>query len=184
MRKSPTKHIVKTHNRKNGKTHVKSYLRGHGTKTTIHLSKPTLNKPKGYTVTLIYSDKTREKQEVIATSYTRAIDETFENKHDPRLPIEISVVDPSIGEIIHWAGEHAKKYGEIATKKAYQTTKTIAKAGATMAMDEAKRQYSDYRAKRLIDQAYSPNRSTRTLARVKLQKDFPEVWKTMDISRS
>lgn len=31
MRKSPQKHIVKTHNRKNGKTHVKSYTRGQGT---------------------------------------------------------------------------------------------------------------------------------------------------------
>jgi len=175
MRKTPQKHIVKSHNRKNGKTRVKSYIRGRSIKTITNLSRPTIKKPKGYTITLTYSNKTKDKetQKVIATSYTRAIDEAFENKHDPRLPIEISVIDPSLGEIIHWAGEHAKKYGEIAIKK----------AGAIV-VDEAKKQYSDHKARQLIEQSYSNNRGIRILARAKLRQEYPHVWRTMDISRT
>ena len=183
-RKSPTVHRVKPHTR--GGKKVSTYIRGTRHLNPLHLSNPVLNKPKGYTVTLVYSNKLfdHEKQEVIATSYTRAIDEAFENKHDPRTPIEISVIDPSLGEIIHWAGEHAKKYGEIAGKKTFEYGKKAAIAGTNYAMTKAKEIASDYQAKRLIEQSYSPNRGTRTLARTKLQRDYPEVWRTMDISRS
>ena len=183
-RKTPIKHQVKSYTRK-GKT-VHTHLRGHGKHTSNHskLSTPTLNKPKGYVITLIFDDKTREEQQVIATSYTRAIDEAFENKHDSRIPIEINVVDPSIGQIIHWAGDHARKYGEIAAKKSFEYGKRAAQTGVTMAKDQAKKQLSDYRAKQLIDKSYSPNRGTRTLARAELQRDYPHIWRTMDLSRS
>jgi len=50
MRKSPIKHNVKSYTRK-GKR-VTGYTRGSGTKTTKHLSKPSINIPKGYTVKL------------------------------------------------------------------------------------------------------------------------------------
>jgi len=170
-RKSPIKHKVSSHIR-NGKR-VKSYNRGSGAKITRKLSKPTLGKPKGYTVKLRYSKKPRDLEtvKVIATSYKRAIDEAFEEKIDKRLPIEIVVIDPSIGEIIHWAGSRALKYGKVVAKKT-----------GHMAKEKLKSEYSDYKIRQLIDQAYSPNRAIKTLARYKLQTQHPKVWDVMDIS--
>ena len=111
------------------------------------------------------------------------LDEAFENRHDPRIPIEVIVVDPSIGEIIHWAGEHARKYGEIAAKKSIEYGTKAAAAGASYAISKAKESANDYQTKRLIDQAYSPYHGIRTLARAKLQRDHPEIWRAMDLSR-
>ena len=190
-RKSPSKHVVKSHLRKDGKTHVKSYVRGRGMHMGHHIAKPTLNKPEGYTVTLIYPDKTREKQEVIATTYQHAVDEAFKNKVDVRLPEEIVVTDPSLREVVHWAGTHAQKYGKIAAQKAVE----YGKRGANVAIDISDkgvsnytREYlksgaNDYRATKLIEQAYSPNRGVSVLARSKLQKEYPDVYRTMDFAR-
>lgn len=167
-RKSPRIHRVKSHIRKN--KHVDSYIRG-VKKQNIHLSKPTIAKPKGYAVTLKYSAKPddKEKVDVIAINYHRAIDEAFEEKKDKRMPIEIIVVDPSLGEVIHWAGSHALKYGKLAAQKAYRT----AKSGLY-----------NYETKKLVEQAYSDNRTVRAIARAKLRGKYPEVWDVMDISRT
>jgi hypothetical protein len=182
MRKHPIVHRVKSHTRDGKK--VITYVRGTRHLNPLHLSNPTINKPKGYTVTLIYSDKTREEQQVIATSYTKAIDEAFENKHNPNMPIEINVIDPSLGEIIHWAGDHAKKYGEIVGRKSIEYGKKAVEAGTNYAISKAKEVASDHQAKRLVEQSYSPIQSIRILARSKLQANYPEVWRTMDLSRS
>jgi hypothetical protein len=176
MRKSPIKHQVRSHKRK-GKA-VRSYVRGHGAKTQSHVANPTIkpkNKPKGFTVILTYSKDPKDKEviKVIATSYTRAIDEAFEEKTDKRIPIEIRVIDPSIGEVLRWAGSKALEYGKKAAVAAGHYTK-----------EKLKEQYSDVKIKMLIDQAYSTNRGTRLLARAKLRRDHPEVWNVMDISRS
>ena len=135
MRKSPTKHIVKSHLRKDGKTHVKSYTRGSGSSLgrDLHLANPYINKPEGYSVELIYPDKTPEKIEVIATTYQHAIDEAFKLKTDPRLPEEIIVTDPSLKEVIHWAGAHAQQVGKIAAQKSLEYGKKAAIAGGNYA---------------------------------------------------
>lgn len=197
-RKSPTKHIVKSHLRKNGKTHVKSYVRGSRSNLAhdLHLANPYINKPEGYSVELIYPDKTHEKQEVIATTYQHAIDEAFKLKTDPRLPEEIIVRDPSLKEVIHWAGAHAQKYGAIAAKKAYEYGKKTTIRGANAAIDihreggisnyaknRIQSSANDIRTQHLIEQAYSPNRGTSILARTKLRNEYPEVYSTMDFVR-
>lgn len=180
-RKTPIKHEVKKHLRKS-KTYafgsrnivqVRSYIRGKGQKTVSKLSNPTLTKPKGYTVKFTYPDKTTEEIHVIATNYHRALDEAFEEKTNKNTPIEITVIDPSIGEIIHIVGSKALEYGKKAVTKGWEFAKT-----------EAKRATSDWYAKQLVEQAYSPNVGTRTIARSKLRNDYPEVWNVMDISRS
>lgn len=211
-RKTPRIHRVKTHVRKNKR--VKSYLRGVRKHTT--LSKPTINwkkgkeTPKGYTVTLKYSDTEKEEIKVIATNYHRAIDEAFEEKTDKRIPIEINVVDPSLGEIIHWAGSRALKYGKLAASKALEKAKELhedyttrklleqSQSGSYVEREMAKRklsrleekkqrakaQTSDISVQQLIDQAYSKNKTAKTFARAKLRKEYPHVWDVMDISRT
>lgn len=171
-RKSPIKHKVRSYKRKNKV--VRSYLRGKGQGTVPNLSKPTLHqKPKGYTVTLKYSDTEKEEIKVIATDYHRAIDEAFEEKMDKRMPVEISVIDPLLGEIIHWAGARALKYGKAVINKSYDFVKGQAISAA-----------KDWETKRLIVEAYSENKGKQILARAKLKRDHPEVWDIMDISRS
>ena len=105
MRKSPIKHKVSSFTR-NGKP-VDAYLRGSGTKSVKKLAKPTVgksNKPKGYTIIFTFSKKKGDKEtvKVIASSYMKALDEAFEEKLDERIPVEIVIIDPSIGEILRW----------------------------------------------------------------------------------
>lgn len=169
-RKSPRRHIVRAHKR--GNVYVRSYVRGKGpwvskSKTT----KPVINRkkkaePKGYTVIMKYSDKPDDKEEVkvIATSYQRAIDEAFEERKDSRFPIEVRVIDPSLGEIFKWASKRALELGKKAA--AY-----------------AKEKASEYQVKRLIADAYSQDPVRRAYARAKLRKEHPEIWDVMDISR-
>lgn len=173
-RHTPVRHKVKAHTRK-GKP-VKSFMRGSGSKSTKKVASPTVkakNKPKGYTVKFKYTAKDTEIIKVIAPSYQDALDEGFEEKEDSRTPIEITVIDPSLGEVIHWAGSRAAEYSKKAAKKAAKKGKEYVKS-----------QYSDYKIKRLIDQAYSSNKSTSFLARSKLKRDHPDVWDIMSISRS
>ncbi len=184
MRKSPTKHIVKSHLRQDGKTHVKSYLRGHGTTSQTHMAKPTFNKPEGYTVKLIYPDKTPEKIEVIATTYQHAIDEAFKLKTNPRLPEEIIVTDPSLKEVIHWAGAHAQQVGKIAAQKSLEYGKKAAIAAGHYAKKEIKSYANDARVRTLLGQAYSPDHRVAALARTKLRTEYPDVYNVTDFAQS
>lgn len=173
-RKSPVKHHVKSYSRK-GKI-VRHHIRGNGYKQNVKIANPSVcGKPKGWTVKLKYSNKPRDIEviKVVAIGYKQAIDEAFEEKLDKRLPIEITVIDPSLREVIHWAGATALKYGSIAAKKA-----------ANYAVASAKQSHYDYKVKKLVNEAYSENRAVRALARAKLRKEHPDVWNVMDISRS
>lgn len=172
-RKSPLKHKVNSYTR-NGKK-VTSYVRGKGTKSSKKSANPTPVKPKGYTVTLRYSKKAHDIEvvKVIATSYQRAVDEALEEKVDSRQPIEMEIVDPSIGEIIRWAGSRTLEAGERAVR-----------AGGRYAKSKLRESYDDWEARKLVDQAYSPNKAVRMVARSKLKNKFPLVWDVMDISRS
>lgn len=171
MRKTPIKHLVKTHQR-NGKI-VKSYTRGKGTrfqKVWNTRARPTIKKtPKGYTVNFVFPNNSKETVKVIATDYHRAIDEALEEKTNKATPIEIHVVDPSLGEIINWAGKRAVDYSVKALQKGRELHSQV---------------HYDYETKKLVNEAYSPNRTIRTLARAKLRGKYPEVWDVMDISKS
>jgi hypothetical protein len=46
---------------------------------------------------------------------------------------------------------------------------------------KAKDILSDYNLRNLIDQAYSKNPSTRVLARSKLKREHPDIWKEMEL---
>ena len=207
-RKSPIKHKVSSYTRDGKK--VPSYVRGHGTKTILHLSNPNLlQKPKGYTITLKYSNKVgdHEKVEVIATSYERAVTEAFRDKTDKRLPIEIHVVDPSFGEVARWAGKHAVEFGKAVAKESYHTGKNLYNDTTSIALEHTsqgtglssslakralerrnqqfetrRKQLTDTEVKRLINEAYSRNKTVRTLARAKLRTEHPEVYHVLDIS--
>lgn len=160
-------------------------------------------------MTLIYSNKKgdSEVQKVIATSYTRAVDEAFENKTDKRMPVEISVVDPSIGEIIHWAGANVAKaakrayghskglYNDMKTASLERTASTSSSAFVRSLakqrlerhrekMKRARDQSHDVAVKKLIDDSYSADDKVKLFARAKLRKEHPDVWHVMDISRS
>ena len=176
-RKTPVKHQVKSHTKKGKK--VDPYLRGSGVKTQSRLAKPIVGKlkPKGYTVNFKYSDKKGDAEtvKVISTSYRKALDEAFEEKLDPRLPVEIVIIDPSIGEILRWAGSRALKYGKSATKK-------IAKGAYDSAKRSALSRVDDFKARQLIEDAYSSYKGRAMLARGKLKRDYPHVWDIMDLS--
>ncbi|MDH5783034.1 MAG: hypothetical protein OEZ35_05155 [Candidatus Bathyarchaeota archaeon] len=43
--------------------------------------------------------------------------------------------------------------------------------------------YRELKLKRLIEDCYSPDRVTRIIARAKLKKRYPEVYKICDFSR-
>ena len=177
MRKSPIKHKVRTHKKK--EKIVQNYVRGDG--NSPKLAKPTiakLNKPKGYTVNFKFSDKPGDVEtvKVISTTYLKALDEAFEEKLDERLPTEIQIIDPSIGEILKWAGSRALKYGKTATKK-------IAKGAYDSAKKMAMSKVSDWKTKKLIEDAYSEDKGTSTLARAKLKRDYPHVWDIIGLSK-
>lgn len=177
MRKSPIKHKIHSHTR-NGKR-VTSYTRGSGTKIKKKLSNPNPQKPKGYTVKLRYSNKPRDLEtvKVISTSYMRAMDEALEERIDKRKPIEVTIIDPSIGEVLKWAGSRALKYGGKAVK-------AVAKGAYYSAKRSVESHVDDWKAEKLIEQAYSKNKGRRILARAKLKKFYPHVYDIMDISRS
>lgn len=183
-RKSPIRHKVSSYTRK-GKR-VQGYTRGSGIKTTKKISKPTLGKPKGWTITLRYSKKPHDIEvvKVIATSYQRAVDEALEEKMDKRQPIEMEIVDPSIGEIVRWAGKRAVKYGKKAVVAGGKLAKSAAVAGGQFAKQKLKESYSEWEVKQWINQAYSPNKATRLVARAKLKNLRPDIYDVMDFSKS
>ena len=177
-RKSPIKHKVKSHTRDGKK--VKSYNRGSGLRWKLR--KPKIgkaNKPKGYTVKLRYSKRPHDLEtvKVIAKSYMRALDEALEERLDERKPIEVHLIDPTIGEVLSWAGDRALRYGKTATK-------AIAKGAYDSAKRSVESSVSDWKARSLINDAYSDNKGRATLARAKLRRDYPHVWDIMDISKS
>ena len=183
-RKSPIRHKVSSHTRDGKK--VKSYKRGSGTKPTKKLSKPTIKKPKGYTVKLRYSKRPHDMEtvKVIATSYMRALDEALEERFDKRKPIEVHLIDPSIGEVLSWAGSRALKYGKTVAEYGKTATKTVAKGAYESAKRSVASSVDDWRAQRLIEDAYSDNKGKKILARAKLKRNYPHVWDIMGISKS
>ena len=75
------------------------------------------------------------------------------------------------------AGSRALKYGKTATEK-------IARGAYESAKKAAMSKVSDFRVKKLIEDAYSKNRGKSMLAKAKLKRDYPHVWDIMGISKS
>jgi len=192
MRKSPVKHHVKSHKRK--EKQVKSYSRGKGQRLKIVKKIKTTHPkhPKAYTVNFLYSKKPEsgESVVVISTDYHKALREAFEEKHDPRTPIEVEVIDPDLGRVLRVIGGGLKKIAKVGGKyaaKGLRATGRVTKAGlkitGKMVAEAAAEARYSYKAKQLLRKAYSPDKITRTIARAKLRADYPEIYALCDFSR-
>jgi len=177
-RKSPIRHKVRSYIRK-GKR-VRSYVRGKGSKTKTSAKKKigkTLVRPKAFTVNFKYSNRKGDGESVIviARNYNEALKEGFEEKVDTRKPIEVEVIDPTLGQALRFIGGKLKSASKLSAKYSVKGLKFIGK--------QTKIHARDYMIKHYIRNAYSPDRTVRTFARYKLRHDYPEVWNVMDISR-
>ena len=180
MRKSPIKHRVSSHTRRGFP--VRSYVRGKGIAQTF-TRKRLLKKevPKSFTINFKYSNRkgNGESVVVIARDYQRALDEAFEEKKDPRNPISVEVVDPSVGTMLKIIARGAGKAVKLGARYAYIAGKTVGKE----AVHAVAKSYRELRLRRLIDEAYSPDRVTRAIARAKLKKRYPEIYAICDFSK-
>ena len=192
-RKSPRKHSVKSHVRSGYR--VSNYVRGKGIGTVPSLTRRRKiegNKPKPFTVNFKYSEKKGDVESVvvISTSYDKALKEAFQEKTDPRQPIEVEVIDPDIGRMLRIVAEGAKTAVKIGAKEAGKLTKLGIKygyAGAKVLGKEAAfaiaRAYRSQKLRRLIEECYSPDRATRAMARAKLKTQYPEIYSSCDFSK-
>jgi hypothetical protein len=130
--------------------------------------------PKAYTVNFKYSEKKGDGESVvvIARDYPHAVEEAIEEKVDPRHPVELEVIDPTIGQVLKVIGKGVKKATEVGAKYAFKGAKKAVKMAGSNA-------YIMF----LIRQSYSRDVGMRTLARSKLRKNYPDVYNVMDWSR-
>ena len=75
---------------------------------------------------------------VIARNYGDALDEAYEEKTDPREPIEIELVDLSVGKALKILAREGGKAVKLDAKYAYAAGKTVTKE-ATHAVAESHR---------------------------------------------
>jgi hypothetical protein len=68
--------------------------------------------PHAFTVDFTYGPNDGEAVIVIADTFPRALDEAYEERTDPRNPIEIEITDPSLGAVLKFIGEGAKVAGK------------------------------------------------------------------------
>jgi len=179
-RKSPRKHSVKSHVRAGYR--VSNYVRGKGTGTIpTFTSRRKLDKPKSFTVNFTYSNRKEDGESVVvfATSYDKALKEAFQEKTDPREPISVEVIDPSIGKALRILARGAGKAVALGAKYTYVAGKTVAKEAAFAIA----RAYRSQKVRRLIEESYSPDRATRAIARAKLKTQYPELYSSCDFSK-
>lgn len=116
---------------------------------------------------------------VIAKNYQDALDEAFEEKTDPRQPIEIEIIDPTIGKALRIIAGGVGKAVKLGAKYAYITGKTVGREAA----HAVAKSYRELRLRRLIGEAYSTDKVTRVMARAKLKQRYPETYKICDFSK-
>ena len=192
-RKSPRRHSVKSHVRSGYR--VSSYVRGQG-KTIPTLTRRKIIKtgePKPYTINFVYSRRKGDGESVIviSTSYEKALKEANEERvQKHRTPVEVEIIDPNIGRMLHIVAEGAKTAVKIGAREAGKLTKLGIKygyAGAKVLGKEAAyaiaRAYRSQKLRRLIEECYSPDRATRAMARAKLRTQYPEIYSACDFSR-
>jgi len=128
-----------------------------------------------------YSDKPRDGESVIviATDYHKALDEAFEERVDTREPIEVEVIHPDIGRMLKAVATGAGKLTKLGIKYSYKGAKVLGyEAARAVAI-----KYGKLKVKRLIEDAYSPDRPTRVFARAKLRTKYPEIYAVCDFSK-
>lgn len=60
----------------------------------------------------------------------------------------------------------------------------LASRGLKWVIEQAKKDVTDYKTKKLIDEAFSERQAVKILARAKLKKDYPEVWEQIEAETS
>lgn len=198
-RRSPIAHKVDSH-RRDGHS-VDGYERGSGSKVSsdqvIPLSGRKSN-AEAFIVTLKYEDKTSEKINVFAPrgAYKKALDEALEERTHQEMPMEINILDPSLGEVISFIGKgigtglkyvksgivkatpHIKKGLKKAGRGIGRGAKAVGKGIGRRAVTYAQRK----EAERLVNRSYSENLSRRAIARTKLKTKYPEIYDNCDFS--
>ena len=194
-RKSPIRHTVHSHIRL-GKR-VNNYTRGKGSRTiptfTSRRKLIKTGEPKPYTINFVYSRRKGDGESVvvISTSYEKALKEGNEERvQKHRTPVEVEIIDPNLGRMLHIVAEGAKTAVKVGAKEAGKLTKLGIKygyAGAKVLGKEAAfavaRAYRSQKLRRLIEECYSPDRATRAMARAKLKEQYPTIYSVCDFSK-
>lgn len=197
-RKPPVSHSVSGHTR--GGHSVGSYVRGSGSK---YPNSPSRSSPQSnaeaFVVTMRYRDGTSEKVNVIAPrgAYKKAIDEALEERTHKAKPIEINILDPSLGEVIGFirrgvgtglkyvksgivkASPHVKSGVRKGAKGLKRGVKSVGR-GLSRSVESIRK---NREAQRLVNHSYSEDPGKRALARTKLKEKYPEVYDNCDFSR-
>ncbi len=130
-RRTPVKHTVKTHTRKDG-TKISGYTRGKGTRPQKTQRSRVVGRGvdddtsigvHAFTVNFTYSKKPGDGESVIVLSdnFQDATDEAWEERIDRRMPIAVETIDPDIGAALKWMGRRVRsavKYGKPRIVKA------------------------------------------------------------------
>ena len=205
-RKSPIKHSVKSHVREGGR--VRAFQRGKGVKPAVRsfATKRLIQKvpkAKAYICNLTYSNRPGDGETLTIfgpggmAGYKKVLDECWEEKHDLRDPIEIHVIDPSLGDVLKYVGTGAKKVahlggkfavkgGHIAYRAGVITGKGLKVAGRIGAKEAVKTFRSAAERGRvmiILNQCYSKNKYIRITARQKLLKKYPSVYDIAEFSQ-
>ena len=217
-RRSPVKHGVSGYTRKDG-TKIKGHTRGKGTRPRKpqrsrvvgkHTDDDTPIGVHAFVTNFTYSDKPGDGESVISISdnYPDAIDEAWEERMDPRIPIAVECIDPDLGAALKWVGKRVKsavKWGKpriveasklgarYAVKATMTTGKTIgrvAKATAISGFEGAKElgRLTAFGVQKeliqnLLGLCYQDDKSKRIAARIALRARYPEVYDMCDFSR-
>lgn len=181
-RKSPIRHQVKAHTRGNSSVH--SYMRGRGVQILSPFARKRLiekSKAKAYTINFKYSNRKNDGESVlvVAKDYKSALDEAFEERKSNREPVEVEVIDPDLGRMLRTVGRGAAKAAYLGAKYSIRGVKALGK----MAAIELAKHYKNYRVKQLVEKCYSANRVERIMARSKLKRLYPEIYRVCDFSK-
>jgi len=215
-RRSPVEHWVKGHTRQG--TAISPFTRGRGARSqrphvVVGLPEEDI-RVHGYVVNLKYSDRPGDGESILAISdqrpdtimedYKEILDEAFEEKIDPRVPISIEIVDPSVGEVIEimskkvkgtikWGAPKIKGAARIgadyaikATMIAGSTAKKVARAGYDTTKELARLTAFGVQKEiihNLLKLCYQKNKAKRIAARVALKKRYPEIFDLCDFSQ-
>ena len=212
-RKTPIRHPVREHTRE-GKP-VRDYERGHGTRSQkLKKSRVVGNTtdddtPIGvhaFTTNFTYSNKPGDGESVITISnnYPDAIDEAWEERMDPRLPIAVECVDPDLGAALKWVGKRVRsavkwgkprlveaahlgaKYTVRATMATGRTVASVARAGVGGAKELGRLTAFGVQKEyihSLLKLCYQKDKSKRIAARLALKKRFPDIYDMCDFSK-
>ena len=104
-RRPPIAHSVDGH-RRDGHS-VSGYERGSGGRSSSSTGSRSSVRAEAFIVTMKYKDGSSEKINVIAPvgAYKKALDEAMEERTHKAKPIEINILDPSLGEVIKYLSE-------------------------------------------------------------------------------